>query len=214
MATAAVRITHRRFRWPSPARALSSLESAIAESTKLLSGLDVPFALVGGLAVGAWTEPRFTQDVDFAVAVRDDSEAEFLIRRCHTLGYALVGMVEQDAVGRLATARLVGRANDIVIDLLFASSGIEPEIATQALSIEIAPGLVMPVAQAGHLIAMKVLSHDSERRPQDAMDLKNLIRAADSAQMELARQSLELIIQRGFHRGRALTSLFDSFAGR
>lgn len=190
---------------------MSFLDSAIADSAKLLGGLDVPFALVGGLAVGAWTEPRFTQDVDFAVSVDDDSEAEFLIRRCHALGYALVGMVEPDSVERLATARLVGRANDVVIDLLFASSGIEPEIANQALPVEIAPGLVVPVAQRGHLIAMKVHSHDSERRPHDVMDLRNLIRDADSSQMELARRSLDLIVERGFHRGRALGSLFDSF---
>ena len=32
----------------------------------------VGFALVGGLAVSARTEPRFTRDLDFAIAVADD----------------------------------------------------------------------------------------------------------------------------------------------
>jgi hypothetical protein len=37
-------------------------------------------ALVGGLAVSARTEPRFTRDADLAVAVASDAEAESLIR--------------------------------------------------------------------------------------------------------------------------------------
>jgi hypothetical protein len=39
---------------------------------QLLSRLDehgTSTALLGGLAVSAWTEPRFTRDVDLAVAV-------------------------------------------------------------------------------------------------------------------------------------------------
>lgn len=189
---------------------MSSLETAIADAVAMLVELEATFALVGGLAVGAWTDPRFTQDVDFAVGVRDDTEAEGLIRQCHQRGYALVGMVEQDAVERLATARLVGRTNSVVIDLLFASSGIEPEIVSQAVPVEVVPGLTMPVAQLGHLIAMKVLSHDLERRPQDNVDLRKLILVADSNHLALARQSLELIAKRGFHRGRELTPLLDS----
>jgi len=34
-------------------------------------------ALVGGLAVSARTEPRFTRDLDVAVAVPDDAGAEY-----------------------------------------------------------------------------------------------------------------------------------------
>lgn len=40
----------------------------------------IPFALVGGLAVSARTEPRFTRDADLAVALASDAEAEALIR--------------------------------------------------------------------------------------------------------------------------------------
>ena len=37
------------------------------------------FALIGGLAVSARTEPRFTRDADFAVALAGDAEAEALM---------------------------------------------------------------------------------------------------------------------------------------
>jgi hypothetical protein len=89
----------------------------------------VPCALVGGLAVSARSEPRFTRDADLAVAVANDAEAEALVHLLSGAGYAVDALVEQEATGRLATARLLRAvsARVPVIDLLFASSGIEPE---------------------------------------------------------------------------------------
>jgi hypothetical protein len=55
------------------------------------------------LAVSARTAPRFTRDADLAVAVANDAEAEALIRRLRTRNYGIEAIVEQDAVGRLAT---------------------------------------------------------------------------------------------------------------
>ena len=56
-------------------------------------------ALVGGLAVSARAEPRFTRDVDLAVAVVSDDEAERLVSRLVTRGYRISAQVEQDATG-------------------------------------------------------------------------------------------------------------------
>ena len=56
--------------------------------------------------MSARTEPRLTRDADIAVAVASDAEAEALIRRLRVGGYGIEAVVEQEAVGRLATARL------------------------------------------------------------------------------------------------------------
>lgn len=90
-------------------------------------------------------------------------------------GYRLLASVEQDATGRLATIRLgfpVGGGDDVVVDILFASSGIEPEIADAAEVMDIVPGLRLPVAVTGHLIALKLLARDDAVRPQDLADLR------------------------------------------
>jgi hypothetical protein len=52
-------------------------------------------------------------------------------------------VVEQEAVGRLATVRLTrsSKLQAPVIDLLFASSGIEPEVVAEAERIELLPNL-------------------------------------------------------------------------
>lgn len=124
--------------------------------------------------MSARAEPRFTRDVDVAVIVDGDAAAEQLVRSLTADGYGLGALVEQDAVGRLATVRLISPgANSVgvVVDLIFATAGIEAEIVAEAEVLEILPGVSMPVATAGHLVALKLLARDDETRPQDAADL-------------------------------------------
>jgi hypothetical protein len=187
---------------------VTSLEAALRRIRDDLTDASVPFALVGGLAVSARTEPRFTRDADLAVGVTTDAEAEALIHGLCGRGYSLEALVEQDAVGRLATARLAraGGPNAPIIDLLFASSGIEPEVVADAEPIDLLPHLTIAVARAGDLIAMKILSRDDVSRPQDAVDLRALLRVASAIELARARASLALITARGFHRGRDLSA--------
>lgn len=190
---------------------MTSLEAALRQIQTDLTEADVSFALVGGLAVSARTEPRFTRDADLAVAVANDAEAETLIHRLRACDYGIEALVEQDAVGRLATVRLT-RSSDLqapVIDLLFASSGIEREVVGDAEPIELLRGVTVGVARTGHLIALKVLSRDDVTRPQDLADLRALLRVASDSELARARHALTLIRDRGYHRGRDLMSEMD-----
>lgn len=187
---------------------MTSLEAVLRQIHTDLIEARVSFALVGGLGVSARTEPRFTRDADLAVAVATDAEVEALIHQLQARGYGVDALVEQEAVGRLATVRLTrsSTGQTPVIDLLFASSGIEPEVVAEAEPIELLPNLTMAVARTGHLIALKVLSRDDLRRPQDLVDLRALLRVATSAEILRARGALALIAARGYHRSRDLTT--------
>ena len=171
------------------------------------------FALVGGLAVSARTEPRLTRDADLVVLVTGDRDAEALVRDLQGRGWRVTTAIEQDVAGRLATVRLALAGADVrgaVVDLLFASSGIEPEIVAAADPIEVIPGFTIPVARLGHLIALKVLARDDRTRPQDRVDLAALLARADAAAVGEARDSLALVTRRGVHRGRDLLGALDT----
>lgn len=58
---------------------MTALRDAIRRIVGDLDGQGSAWALVGGLAVSARTEPRTTRDVDVAVTVPDDAAAEALI---------------------------------------------------------------------------------------------------------------------------------------
>lgn len=181
---------------------MTSLEQALRRLAADLADVEASFALVGGLAVSTRAEPRLTRDADVAVSVPDDSGAETVIHRLVAKGYHPAALLEQEAGDRLATVRLIHRDRpDVVVDLLFASSGIEPEIVDLADDLEVLPGLVIPVAKTGHLIAMKLLARDDRLRPADADDLNALATVAASEDWSLARTAIRLISKRGFDRG-------------
>ena len=162
-------------------------------------------AVIGGLAVSARTAPRFTKDVDLAVAVTHDGEAEALVQHLTSKQYRINALVEREAVNRLATVRLIPPGEpSLVVDLLFASSGIEPEIVAAAELIEIIQGVMARVATIPYLIATKILSRDDDRRPQDRIDLIALREAASESDIVIAREALATIQARGFNRGKDL----------
>lgn len=186
---------------------MNRLEEVLSGALRALGKAGSDCALVGGLAVSARAEPRFTRDVDLAVACVDDRTAENLIHLLIAQGYVVESLVEQEAVGRLATARLHAPnegAKGVILDLLFASSGIEEEIVRDAESLEIFPDQLVPVARRSHLLALKLLARDDETRPQDAADLRALLTYSSREELEQVPGLLTLIEERGYSRGRDL----------
>ncbi|MBC8071314.1 MAG: nucleotidyl transferase AbiEii/AbiGii toxin family protein [Deltaproteobacteria bacterium] len=189
----------------------SPLES-LARATQVLRQHGVELALIGGLAVSIRGEVRFTRDVDLAIAVDTDRDVERLVLEMSAMGYTPRAIVEQEAIGRIATVRLLG-SDGVTIDLLAASSGIEHEVIASAEPVDVAPVGVIPVARAEELIALKVLSLSS-RRPQDQLDLDGLLRINSDADLERVRALLDLVTARGFHRGEQLQAKLDAVLAR
>jgi hypothetical protein len=192
---------------------MQSVDDVLRQAAADLEAIGARWAVIGGLAVAFRSEPRFTRDVDLAVAVADDQEAEGIVNRLQVRGYALSALVEQDYVNRLATARLIrpqAGASSAFIDLLFASSGIEGEIVRRADRLEVLPDLFMPVASAGHLIALKALAG----RHQDLTDLGYLIASASAADLDEAAAAAALIEERGFNRGQRLSEDLAAIIGQ
>ncbi len=185
---------------------MTQLERALVRLDADLRQLGVAYALVGGLAVSTRVRPRTTFDIDVAVSVATDRDAEDVVHRLGELGYRLERTLEHEATGRLAGVRLAPPPEldaSVPVDLLFASSGIEDELATEAERLEVLRGVLLPVARIGHLVALKLLA-DQPDRPQDRVDALALLAVAPADERELARASLEIIKRRGFNRGKDL----------
>jgi hypothetical protein len=72
------------------------VESALRRAVSDLNALKAQWALIGGLAISVRSVPRFTKDLDFAVAVAGDSEAEDVVHRLGGRGYRPVELLEQE----------------------------------------------------------------------------------------------------------------------
>jgi hypothetical protein len=180
------------------------LEECLIRLDADLKALKIRWALIGGMAVALRAIARTTQDVDVAIAVRSEKEADNLVRSLHFRGYhdqPLDPMRWQTDQDRLAMIRLLAPGEEpsrIAVDLFFDSSGVEEEIVAAAQTLRILPGVYVPVATTGHLIALKVLAG----RDKDRADVRSLLARADLRERERARETLVLIERRGFHRGK------------
>lgn len=183
------------------------IPTALAGVVERLRARERSYALVGGLAVSVRGEVRFTRDVDLAVVVRDDSDAERLVLELRNDGYVPIASVEHDERARLSTVRLMS-PEGVKIDLLFASCGIEPEIVGRATILDVPHVGQIPCACAEELVAMKVLSM-TERRLQDRIDAARLLEIGD-VDLARVREDLQMITSRGFHRDQDLQAKLDT----
>jgi len=165
-----------------------------------LTAMDVPFAVIGGLAVSVHAEERFTKDVDFSVLVKDEQAGKKVLERLiDEKGYRPGEGFFDSRTEELRGARMYppeAMGSEVPVDLLFSTCGIEHEAVRAARPLEVLGGV--PVVTRGHLIAMKVLSADDIDRRRDFDDLSALVKLADENDMAQARQALDLMAERGY----------------
>jgi len=186
---------------------MTTVNAALQDAITDLNAIGAQWALIGGVAGSFRAEPRFTKDVDFAVAVAGEPEADQVVYALRSRGYSPVLLLEEHQKGRLSTARLARMGSEVIVDLMFAGCGIEPEVVAGAGRITVLPGVTAPVASRGHLIAMKVLAG----RNRDLTDLESLIPAASPADLDVARRALQLIRDRGFHHGQDVVGNLERY---
>lgn len=129
----------------------SALSGAINHIVGWFTTGDIKYCLVGGLAVSFRTIERATRDIDFAISVASDLEAENLIRSLQQIGFAPVELLQRRDSNAISTVRLLSpQFQGIYLDLLFAASGIEGEVVQTATTIELLPGLQVPAFPHRH----------------------------------------------------------------
>jgi hypothetical protein len=170
--------------------------------------MGVRWALVGGFAVMLRAESRNTIDLDIVLATLGDRETDDTVRGLRSRGYhdhpTEPMLLRKD--GRVFGIRLVSpllgddEEEETIVDLLLGCSGVETEIIATADLLEVLPNTFIPVARPGYLIALKVLAG----RSQDLEDVRALLREIDVAELQSARQTLQLIEERGFNEDKDL----------
>jgi hypothetical protein len=102
-----------------------ALSASLERLGQDLARAGVPWALIGGFAVSARAEPRFTRNEDACVVVDSDQAAEGLALTLTGWGYSVVAAMDHEYRDRLAAIRLDSPlVGGLIADLLFASSGV------------------------------------------------------------------------------------------
>jgi len=147
---------------------MNKRERAALELHEFFTRLSVPYAIIGGMAVQYWGEPRFTQDVDLTIAAPLD-DPDRLIR---AIVEQFSSRIEDPTAFALRNRVLLVRAsNGCPVDISLALPGYEDELMRRAVLYELASGRMVRLCSAEDLIIHKAVAG----RPQDVRDIEGVV---------------------------------------
>jgi hypothetical protein len=141
-----------------------------------LESLNVPMAVMGGVALSAWKHPRATQDVDLLIGL-EDKDHDFILQKLAAARFRVKRQPPILTLGRLRIVQLLyeppGTFLDLQIDLLLADCEYQKEALGRRILVHL-PDLDIPIAvlSCEDLILHKVLAG----RIVDRADAAKLLR--------------------------------------
>lgn len=142
------------------------IEAALAVHELFFERLKLDYAVIGGIALQFWGEPRFTHDLD--VTVQDRLDLPELVRFTTD---AFGSRVPDPQTFARETRMLLVRVAQVDVDIAVALRGYEDSLFSRIRTIEVEPGRRLHICSAEDLIIHKALAG----RPQDLADVQSVI---------------------------------------
>jgi len=132
---------------------------------------EVRYALVGGVAMAFYTEPRFTRDIDLLVDSNDLDKVKDILEKDGYFESASPWTFRNVAIELRRFLKVVNEEDEMMIDILVAKDEDVTMIIRNAVEAESEEGRVM-VANKKDLIRLK-RSRDSKQDQADIEKLEN-----------------------------------------
>lgn len=149
---------------------MSEIITTLREVSALLGEFQIPYAVMGGLAVRAHGLPRPTYDLDFTIALARNRLVP-LFDRLDDLGYTVpeiyrLGWIDQVANMPLIKFNLMIQGNAIAVDVFLAETAFLQSVIARRERTEINE-VPVDVVSPEDLILLKAIA----RRPRDIGDI-------------------------------------------
>lgn len=145
-----------------------SIFEAAVEVASVLEQEQIPYAVLGGVALQHWGEPRTTQDVDIVVLVPSDEEEPFLK---WVLSRFQPRIPDALSFAKRHRVLLIATAGAIPIDLSLGIPGYEEEVMRRASRISFAGLPPIRVVSPEDLIVHKCVAG----RARDIEDIQRVL---------------------------------------
>ncbi len=140
---------------------------AKAKDEKSLEG----YSLIGGFAVSARARPRATRDIDFLIEAKSCFYTDSLPDLLKNTGYSFKIFTSNFSDPLHKLVRIYDKEENEIVDLIPVFWKWQQEVIQNSEEIEIAPKVIVPIAQAEDLIVLKLKAAG----PQDLVDIQNLL---------------------------------------
>ncbi|MCG5051752.1 MAG: nucleotidyltransferase family protein [Myxococcales bacterium] len=142
------------------------LASELRAVVGALTAHEIPYALVGGLAVAVWGAPRATKDIDLLIRPESLAGAKSVLAQ---VGYTLeAGLMDFSDGMTMARVNKVKDGDLMTVDLLFVNENLRE--AWEGRATRMFGDVPLVVVSREGLLQMKMQSG----RPQDRMDVIKL----------------------------------------
>ncbi len=147
---------------------MNRLIEAALELHDFLTRHAIPYAVIGGVAVQVWGQPRLTLDLDLTVLMPPEGIAGFV----HLLLQHFPSRVPDPvAFARRTRVLLIRASNGCNVDISLGVPGYEEEVIQRAVDYEVAPGRTIRLCSPEDLIIHKAVAG----RPQDLIDIAGVV---------------------------------------
>lgn len=153
---------------------MENLFQSVMRLQEQMSDAGISSAVIGGLAVAVWGEPRLTRDVDMKVSLQRDEASRLL--DLLTPDYTLLSREPERTLRRMGIL-FVQDADGLRLDLLLADTPFDVQVIQRARPVEIQPNLTIIVCTPEDLILYKMIS----TRPRDREDVRGIVRRQEKA---------------------------------
>jgi hypothetical protein len=148
------------------------------------------YALIGGLALSAWINPRTTKDVDLVVVVSKNLTWQDVAALIETRLHKKV-ILQKGSKRTTIQEKLSFMMGDIEVDLISTKGfGLAAEAIENAVSAEVFDRSVKVVSPE-YLILLKLLPLSS----QDEIDISALMKKADLKRLETLAEKHSLLLK-------------------
>lgn len=162
---------------------MNVLEAA-EQFVSFLESQDISYALIGGIAVQQWGEPRATRDVDVMVMVPEEQFEAFVMGAVEQFRARIPEPIDFAMQTRVL---LLETDDGVPVDVSFGVPGYEAEVMRRKISVAFPSGRSMEVIGPEDLIIHKCLAG----RARDLEDVERiLIRQGQRLDLEYVREWL------------------------
>jgi hypothetical protein len=153
---------------------MTDLWSALRDVTQLFERRNLPYAVMGGIAVGFHGIPRPTYDVDFTLAIARESLPD-LYRELESHGFSVPepfasGWVDYVSGLPVVKLKLYARGRTVDIDVFLAESRFQASVI-QRRKKELIRNIPCYLVSAEDLILLKLIAD----RPRDIVDIADVL---------------------------------------
>jgi hypothetical protein len=143
-----------------------------------LTARGIPYAVIGGIAVQRWGQPRLTRDVDLTVLVPGGREEALLHELVAAFPPRLENAVTFALEHRVLPVHVPGGSE---ADISLGLPGYEEHVIARAVDYDLGDGRQVRLCSAEDLIIHKALAG----RPQDVVDIEGIV-ARQGAALDVA----------------------------